>query len=96
LKEFFPLQWEWLIVALYYLFNDELMMIQEKRDFVMRIEKECNGYTPAAFVNKMPQFDSFSISTGSITMQLPPRRRMHEHCFSITKAGYMSKYYLME
>jgi hypothetical protein len=46
-----------------YLFIDEQMMIQEKRDFVMRIEKECNGYTPDAFVNKIPEFGSFSVIT---------------------------------
>jgi transposase len=46
-----------------YLFIDEQMMIQEKRDFVIRIEKQCNGYTPEAFVKKMPEFGSFSAIT---------------------------------
>ena len=43
-----------------YLFIDEQMMIQEKRDYVMRIEKECNGYTQDEFVKKMPEFGTFS------------------------------------
>jgi transposase len=46
-----------------YLFIDEQMMIKEKRDFVMRMEKESAGYTPEAFVEKMPQFGSFSAIT---------------------------------
>jgi len=50
-----------------YLFIDEQMMIQEKRDFVMRIEKECNGYTPDAFVKKMPEFGTFSAITAMQT-----------------------------
>jgi hypothetical protein len=50
-----------------YLFIDEQMMIQEKRDFVMRIEKGCNGYTPDAFVKKMPEFGSFSVITAMQT-----------------------------
>jgi len=50
-----------------YLFIDEQMMIQEKRDFVMRIEKECNGYTPDEFVKKMPEFGSFSAITAMQT-----------------------------
>jgi len=50
-----------------YLFIDEQMMIQEKRDFVMRIEKECNGYTPDEFVEKMPEFGTFSAITAMKT-----------------------------
>ena len=46
-----------------YLFIDEQMMIQEKRDFVMRMEKGCNGYTLDEFVKKMPEFGSFSVIT---------------------------------
>jgi len=46
-----------------YLFIDEQMMIKEKRDFVMRMEKESAGYTPEAFVKKMPEFGSFSAIT---------------------------------
>jgi hypothetical protein len=50
-----------------YLFIDEQMMIQEKRDFVMRIEKERTGYTPDAFVKKMPEFGTFSAITAMQT-----------------------------
>jgi len=50
-----------------YLFIDEQMMIQEKRDFVMRMEKGCNGYTPDEFVKKMPEFGSFSVITAMQT-----------------------------
>jgi DNA-binding LacI/PurR family transcriptional regulator len=39
------------------------MMIQEMRDFAVRMEKENAGYTPQAFVNKMPEFGSFSVIT---------------------------------
>ena len=46
-----------------YLFTDEQMMIKEKRDYVMRIEKGNNGYTPEEFVKKMPEFGSFSAIT---------------------------------
>jgi transposase len=46
-----------------YLFIDEQMMIKEKRDFVMRMEKEGAGYTPEAFAQKMPEFGSFSAIT---------------------------------
>ena len=50
-----------------HLFIDEQMMIQEKRDFVMRIEKECNGYTSNVFVKKMPEFGTFSAITAMQT-----------------------------
>jgi transposase len=50
-----------------YLFIDEQMMIQEKRDFVIRIEKQCNGYTPDVFAKKMPEFGSFSVITAMQT-----------------------------
>ena len=33
----------------------------------MRIEKECNGYTPDEFVKKMPEFGSFSAITAMQT-----------------------------
>ena len=46
-----------------YLFTDEHMMIKEKRDYVMRIEKESSGYTREEFVKKMPEFGSFSAIT---------------------------------
>jgi hypothetical protein len=46
-----------------YLFIDEQMIIQEKRDFVMRIEKESNGYTQDEFVKKMAEFGTFSTIT---------------------------------
>ena len=46
-----------------YLFTDEQMMVKEKRDYVMRIEKGSNGYTQEEFVKKMSQFGSFSVIT---------------------------------
>jgi transposase len=50
-----------------YLFTDEQMMIKEKRDYIMRIEKGCQGYTPEEFVEKMPEFGSFSVITAMQT-----------------------------
>ncbi|MDR1896171.1 MAG: transposase [Prevotellaceae bacterium] len=50
-----------------YLFVDEQMMIKEKRDYIMRIEKGSAGYTPEEFVKKIPGFGSFSAITAMQT-----------------------------
>jgi len=44
-----------------YLFVDEQMMIIEKRDFIMRMQKEIESYTQDEFTRQLPQFGSFSI-----------------------------------
>jgi len=44
-----------------YLFVDEQMMIKEKRDFILRIQKNTESYTQEEFTNQLPQFGSFSV-----------------------------------
>lgn len=44
-----------------HLFTDEQMMIKEKRDYITRIEKGTAGYTREKFVEKLPEFGSFSV-----------------------------------
>lgn len=46
-----------------YLFTDEQMMLKEKRDYILRIEKQTAGYTPELFIEKLPEFGSFSVIT---------------------------------
>lgn len=44
-----------------YLFVDEQMMIKEKRDFIIRMQKEIESYTEEEFTKQMSQFGTFSI-----------------------------------
>jgi transposase len=44
-----------------YLFVDEQMMIKEKRDFIIRKQKEIESYNEEEFVKQMAQFGTFSI-----------------------------------
>lgn len=44
-----------------YLFVDEQMMIKEKRDFILRIQKETESYNEEEFVKQLPQFGSFTV-----------------------------------
>ena len=37
-----------------YLFVDEQMMIKEKRDFIIRMQKEIESYTPEEFTRQLP------------------------------------------
>ena len=48
-----------------YLFVDEQMMIKEKRDFIIRMQKEIESYTPEEFTRQLPQFGSFSVIANS-------------------------------
>lgn len=44
-----------------YLFVDEQMMIKEKRDFIIRMQKEIESYNEEEFTKQMSQFGTFSI-----------------------------------
>ncbi|MGH2612347.1 MAG: IS1634 family transposase [Rhabdochlamydiaceae bacterium] len=44
-----------------YLFIDEAMMLQEKRDFIHRMETSPNNYTKELFQEKMDDFGSFAV-----------------------------------
>ena len=44
-----------------YLFVDEQMMIKEKRDFIIRMQKENESYNEDKFAKQLPQFGSFSV-----------------------------------
>jgi transposase len=44
-----------------YLFTDEQMMIKEKRDFIIRMQKQIESYNENEFAKQMSQFGTFSI-----------------------------------
>ena len=48
-----------------YLFVDEQMMIKEKRDFIIRMQKENESYNEDKFTKQLPQFGSFSVITNN-------------------------------
>jgi transposase len=50
-----------------YLFVDEQMMIKEKRDFIVRVQKEIESYNQDEFTNQLAQFGSFSIIANNET-----------------------------
>jgi transposase len=46
-----------------YLFTDETIMAKEKRDYLVRVEKHPQNYTPEKFMEKMPDFGSLALIT---------------------------------
>jgi transposase len=44
-----------------YLFIDEQMMVQEKKDFISRMQKNLETYTEEEFTKQLPQFGTFSV-----------------------------------